>query len=651
MLKPFRIPETRLLVINDLVVQVTVTFRTDEDEEMRYRYAEDVELQSLVQTSVISLVNCGYTDGVARGPGFVLYQKRKKWPIGRRYIFTRHGEPLQSSLHKYFLQLELLDWEGQQHGNAVEITELRGVGMSPSSSSIAGSTIEGLEAVALPPMSAIFGQGVTSEELSASPKRNGSIHSSLTGQHQMAMESSADDSLSQFEAELDNGYKRAQQASVANESTMQQNTEDSPDMSTAGRTRTLSRSSIGSVGSATSRNIMETEVIGRQIEEPSSVGRLGRTSWYRSLHGISPLSRPAKSLSSENEIGLGVMDPPLIPRVAGATHTSPPTATVQHPPPPAPSHESSRLGSIAQRFRRKLLSPIPVPRVASRLAHASDAGSASESEPAEGSVRETSTTSTVAAEGKRKLAVEAPRSEIPPPSKRQAHKRPSEEAAIDLQSESKQSTSQRPSVPEAVKNALWRRLRTPLSRRADVGPQKLSVRERIAAFNSLSVRKRSTTTVPPPQPLLTPVTESNAEDAEVYNSPIQEKSAPVTAITARTRVGTATGFLSVATPKAMTTADNHHLNSHTTSSVRAESPALSQMSSVSSRVQDTINALERAGVQVQQQDVERSGTKRAAEVRDTLGSPTKRLRAPSVGSSRRNPLRAVHQMVRRHTGR
>ncbi|KAJ2793707.1 hypothetical protein H4R20_006462, partial [Coemansia guatemalensis] len=146
MLRSFRIPETRLLVINDLVVQVTVTFRTDEDEEMRYRYAEDSELQSLVQTSVISLVNCGYTDGVARGPGFVLYQKRKKWPIGRRYIFTRHGEPLQSSLHKYFFQLELLDWEGQQHGNAVEITELRGVGMSPSSSSIAGSTIEGLEA-------------------------------------------------------------------------------------------------------------------------------------------------------------------------------------------------------------------------------------------------------------------------------------------------------------------------------------------------------------------------------------------------------------------------------------------------------------------------------------------------------------------------
>ncbi|PIA14332.1 hypothetical protein COEREDRAFT_82845 [Coemansia reversa NRRL 1564] len=654
MLRPFRIPETRLLVINDLVVQVTVTFRTDEDEEMRYRYAEDEELQSLVQTSVISLVNCGYTDGIARGPGFVLYQKRKKWPIGRRYIFTRHGEPLQSSLHKYFFQLELLDWEGQQHGNVVEITELRGVGMSPSSSSIAGSTIEGLEAVALPPMSAIFGQGVPSEELVPTPKRSNLAQSDFTNSHQKVGENSADD-FSLFEADLDNGYKRTQHSSVGNGSTMQQNTEDSPDLSTAGRTRTLSRSSVGSVDSNTGRNMIETEerVVGRQTEDSGSVGRLGRTSWYRSLHGISPLSRPAKSLSSENEIGLGVMEPPQIPRVAGTPHKSPGTNTGQSLPPPVRGAESSGLGSIAQRFRRKLLSPIPIPRVASRLAHASDAGSASESEPAEGSVRDTT-----AAEGKRKLATEAPRTDMPPPRKRPAHVQPTKESEIELEPEtelepeSKQLPSRRPSVPEAVKNALWRRLRTPLSRRADTGAPKLSVRERIAAFNSLSVRGRGTT-VPSSQSVLTPVTESYAEDSEIRssnNSPIQEKSKQIKAATIRTRVGTTTGFLSVAAPKAMATVENQH-QSHTNNSVRADSPALSQMSSVSSRVQDTINALERAGVQVQQQDMERSGIKRPAESGDALTSPTKRPRAPSVGTSRRNPLRVMHQMVRRHTGR
>ncbi|KAJ2608811.1 hypothetical protein H4S08_004311 [Coemansia sp. RSA 1365] len=641
MLRPFRIPETRLLVINDLVVQVTVTFRTDEDEEMRYRYAEDEELQSLVQTSVISLVNCGYTDGIARGPGFVLYQKRKKWPIGRRYIFTRHGEPLQSSLHKYFLQLELLDWEGQQHGNVVEITELRGVGMSPSSSSIAGSTIDGLEAVALPPMSAIFGQGVTSEELVPTPKQNNLAPSDFTNSHQKVGENGVDD-FSLFESDLDNGYKRTQHSSVGNGSTMQQNTEDSPDLSIAGRTRTLSRSSVGSVDSNTGRSMIETEerVIGRQIEDSS---RLGRTSWYRSLHGISPLSRPAKSLSSENEIGLGVTEPPQIPRVAGTIHKSPGTNTGQSLP-PVRGAESSGLGSIAQRFRRKLLSPIPIPRVASRLAHASDLGSASESEPAEGSVHDTTET-----EGKRKLATEAPSTDMPPPRKRPAHVQPTKESETELEpeteleSEPKQSSSRRPSVPEAVKNALWRRLRTPLSRRADTGATKLSVRERIAAFNSLSVKGRNAVTSS--QPILTPVTESYAEESEMRgsNNPIQERNEQK-ATTIRTRVGTSTGFLSVGTPKAITTVENSQ--SHT--SARADSPALSQMSSVSSRVQDTINALERAGVQ---QDMNRSSIKRPADSKDTLTSPTKRQRAPSVGTSRRNPLRVMHQMVRRHTGR
>ncbi|KAJ2889499.1 hypothetical protein IWW38_004669, partial [Coemansia aciculifera] len=104
-LEPFKVPETRLLAISELVVQVTITFRTDEDEELHYRYDQDAELQALVQTAVVSLVNCGYTTGVAKGPGFLLHQVRKKWPIGRRYIFTKDGEPMQSSLHKYFFQL------------------------------------------------------------------------------------------------------------------------------------------------------------------------------------------------------------------------------------------------------------------------------------------------------------------------------------------------------------------------------------------------------------------------------------------------------------------------------------------------------------------------------------------------------------------
>lgn len=158
-LAPFKIPETRLLVINELVAQVTLTFRTDEDEELSYRYRQNPLLQDLIQTSVISLVNCGYIQGISRGPGFLLHQMRKKWPIGKKYIFTRHGEPLQSSIYKYFFQLEFIDEPiGLQVPEILEISELRGsqgVSASPAMSVVSsfnGSMIDGLDARTLPPM-------------------------------------------------------------------------------------------------------------------------------------------------------------------------------------------------------------------------------------------------------------------------------------------------------------------------------------------------------------------------------------------------------------------------------------------------------------------------------------------------------------------
>ncbi|KAJ1675446.1 hypothetical protein EV182_001252, partial [Spiromyces aspiralis] len=74
---------------------------------------------------------------------------RKKWPLGKRYIFTRHGNPLQSSIYKYFIHLEFIDETEHSHEPYIEISELRGVQNSPGVSSIAGSTIEGLDAIPL----------------------------------------------------------------------------------------------------------------------------------------------------------------------------------------------------------------------------------------------------------------------------------------------------------------------------------------------------------------------------------------------------------------------------------------------------------------------------------------------------------------------
>ncbi|KAJ2777320.1 hypothetical protein GGI15_004544, partial [Coemansia interrupta] len=296
-LQPFRIPETRLLAINDLVAQVTLTFRTSDDEELRHRYDRSPHLQQLVLTTAISLVNCNYTSGMGRGPGFLIHQMRKKWPIGRRYIFTRHGEPLHSSMHKYFLQLEFTDDDisaaGEDSGELLEIVEMRAVGASPALSSYAGSMIEGLEAVELPEAE-VLGYA-------------GAGHSGVT--------------------------PAMRRASVADQAMQQQ----SPLM----RARSVSRSSFGSVGQPSSaweqqQQQQRTSPAGRQapsnVQQPVSAAstatvrasvsppgdaRLGRTVWYRSLHGISPLSRQPKSLSSEGEFfqsgdeqGAHTMPPP-----------------------------------------------------------------------------------------------------------------------------------------------------------------------------------------------------------------------------------------------------------------------------------------------------------------------------------------------------
>ncbi|KAJ1728528.1 hypothetical protein LPJ61_003990 [Coemansia biformis] len=704
MLKPFRIPETRLLAINELVAQVTLTYRTDEDEEMGYRYQQDRQLQLLVQTAVVSLVNCGYTNGVARGPGFVLHQMRKKWPIGRRYIFTRHGEPLQSSLHKYFFQLELVDDEHEDKP-VLEITELRGVAQSVSS--VAGSTIEGLEAVSLPPMAAIFGQGVP-QESSTDRRRSGSGYSVRSVHSALSMHSTysthrprspfyyeagrrpespsplrgireapagdrtsrlgaygtsanggpADDRLAdthlgaRADAQQGNGTLAALPAEYVG----------SPDPSTV-RTRSISRSSVGSMQSV--EQLVENSAPAGPAHGAAGNGeRLGRTPWYRSLHGISPLSRQPKSLSSsDNEALLGAaaasVEATRIPRIAG------PLSGVRPPPvPPA----SPGLSGIASRLRRKILSPISMPRQRpsesdkSREEHAGwrKAGTLRAVESRPEAVLYSAIPVPVTTPEKRKLEVEPQptgirRPDMPPPSKRPVPRpRPSPE-------EFPESVS----IPKAVKNVLLRRLKSPLSRHADKSSARLSVRERIAAFNDLTVdssessqRQDSDATAQS-----TAVAQESPESVGGKAGALAGEREPGVAATriplfatpasaGRIRVGTATGFVSVAAGRP--------LSRTSTNNGRAASPALSQMSTVSARVQDAINALERASSGATPQPTASwSGTKRGANgPLEVLASPTKRPRAPSAadearrnGASRLNPLNMVNRLVRRNTDR
>ncbi|KAJ2757127.1 hypothetical protein GGI19_000279 [Coemansia pectinata] len=782
-LEAFKVPETRLLAINELVVQITLTFRTDEDEELHYRYEQDAELQALVQTAVVSLVNCGYTTGVAKGPGFLLHQVRKKWPIGRRYIFTKDGEPMQSSLHKYFFQLEFVDDDPEQDGVApvLEIAELRGVAMSPSASSYNGSIIEGLDSVTLPPMAAIFGHGSPSFQDSSDfygHRRSGSGNSSnySASQHrpyspyaeQHERRPSSRQSLRDHGSVAD-GLMRSysgvarhshlyQDASSAREhyrnvkasamtagpSSVSQYVQyysprqsvDEPPRNRASeekdnggmntsetqspvtvsmRTRSISRSSVGSASGSvqTMQSVSEIQVSvasGQQkrngdsdSEAPPGNGqlRLGRTPWYRSLHGISPLSRQPKSLSSEAEfVDTGAADfngsprdarkatgsESRIPRVAGAAPLGGNRLAGGRDP-----IEASGLSGIANRIKRKLLTPMHIHRSRrsslARQAPIAEGGSDVDTsdftgpeseEGSEGESREagsgfsadgTSAIARYSAEHRRPVSTAAStspsaqatppgisRPDMPPPSRPPA--RPVSRTQGELSS-----------IPTAVKNALLRRLRSPLGGRPDKSAYTTSVRDKISAFNSLSVESSTPTKRPTSAASSSSVAGRSSEDVTL---PPEVSQSPSIGL-ARARVGTATGFISVGVPGSATPGVRPHSRASSVRSARPASPALSHVSNVSTRIQETISALERAAAgstpPPSRRDVSldySGGVKRVAGSVDALesfASPTKRPRAPSgaggsqaaddysSGAGRLGPLGMVRNMVRRNTGR
>ncbi|KAJ1961386.1 hypothetical protein GGI12_003281 [Dipsacomyces acuminosporus] len=776
-LKPFRIPETRLIVVSDLVVQVTLTFRTDEDEEVRYRYDQDAELQALVQTAVVSLVNCGYTNGFAKGPGFLLHQVRKKWLIGKRYIFTRDGEPLQSSLHKYFFQLELIDELGSPNaGPMLEISELRGIPMSPSASSYAGSTIEGLDAISLPPVSAIFGYGnhqqqqqqfvdmsptlsqsAVSQNGQGSHRRAGSSssfhrppspsplrHSDDTASRmsRYSINSSSQQSLHHVNAgmpqpqpqlyEPRRSLNEQRPASISQynlpspQSTRSQQQDiryqnpRSPSISSM-RTRSISRSSIGSANGSvrtmqSQNEEPETKSKIQPNEDPApkqaangGQGRLGRTSWYRSLHGISPLSRQPKSISSDNGFVEGSLNAAAAAASADASINIPriarPEASARSQATTAAATDPTETGlsGMAQRFKRKLLTPINLRRSRPRkssLSHqmpitevdseadtsdftgpesagVSDAGEPEHVESkfpslVAGKPRVSKAAAQKQAAGQRAAGSSTAatsnikRPDMPPPSLRPP--RPATKSRDEIAS-----------IPAAVKNALLRRLKSPLGGRPDKSSSRASVRDRIAAFNSLNMNKpdgaggdagsaAKGSTNGSASSNTDKATNGKTQGQLASAGPSQPTTPTTPKATVRKRLGTTSGFISITTPASSGARPQSRASSIRSINARPASPAMSQMSAVSSKVQEAINIFDSPASVTKRRDNGAAGVKRpGADPLEGVASPTKRPRAPSVAahsvadsdhsmasatsSSRLNPLGIVQRMIQRHAQR
>ncbi|KAJ2859893.1 hypothetical protein GGI22_002859 [Coemansia erecta] len=552
--------------------------------------------------------------------------------------------------------------------------------------------------------------------------------------------------------------------------------EPSPVISTMSTTRTRSVSRSSRESANTMQSIIEeaapvdtanpAHLYGPNGPSPpiNNQLRIGRTSWYRSLHGISPLSRQPKSLSSsDNEFVFGVPGAPTpdangaadmarsgsnsgktairgnalpasrIPRIAGQPVRRQLAQDTVSPEP------QTGIGGLASRLKRKVLSPINMHRERQRNSSLSremqraqaavdryksgiepDKNEATASNDrlseelesfADDPLPRPSSSASVNSVQRPDMP---PPSRIPPPRTQRQPQPPSEQKQQQQQEQQKstngwdkyKSVGDIAAIPEAVKNALLRRIRSPLSGRPDRSSSRLSVRDRISAFNTLSMNSRGNSKgqVSPPQhqqqqqqqhELGTPPV-SGSEHSAARRAAAAETAAPSSgrsvmgipptppmiaqssASYGRSRIGTPTGFISMVSPVSGVPRSNSRASSIVSMNTRPVSPALSQRSNVSMRIQDAIYSLERAtgsaiATTPRAQNMPTgassglSGTKRAAaSVSEALDrtTPTKRPRAPSAVSYVRpdadaahakstslNPLDMVQRMVRRHTGR
>ncbi|KAJ1958464.1 hypothetical protein EC988_000286 [Linderina pennispora] len=668
-LKPFRIPETRLIVASDLVVQVTLTFRTDDDEELSYRYAQDMELQSLVQTSVVSLVNCGYTNGVARGPGFVLHQMRKKWPIGKRYIFTRDGEPLHSSQHKYFFQLEFVD--DQQTSDqvpAIEVVELRGAPASPSASSIAGSVIEGLDALPLPPVAPLaYGEqlGETAYnglQASVVERRRGSdvsmrgaaspgIRNQLMARDGEAMDVSPRSAgrvrrFVQHSIQQPAHFSPRQPQQPAHFSPRRYQPQSPP---TSPRLwRPTSRSSTVSMSESRSGR-PPVPPDGAAQRTPGSTHqrqRLVNSGWYRPLHGVSPLSRQPKSLSSEVEF--------LSAREESFQESSHEILRDPHA-----IGDSQPREAVTSKFKRKMLHPIDLRRSSRRRSSLSREIPVLESDTDVNTSDFTNIDTPAAPTPDRGSSLKvrmlaAPQSRIPRASSRSRglsgasqqsrasansrHRQTEDEedgqastvaltgtgstSSVRSVAASPHCQTELPHSPpmskppraaptramtasdiQPTKSSLWSRLRAPFGGRVDKSPIRPSVRERIAAFNSMD--------------------QLGTDNSHTFAARPQSTESTYAFIGSNSRRSSLISPVGV------------RAESRTGGSTRTASPAQSNTSMVSARVQEAINLFtgttpdKDTGVPVSGRTSATSGVKRAKPVNYDVDfiSPTKRRRA------------------------
>ncbi|KAJ1972565.1 hypothetical protein H4R35_004604 [Dimargaris xerosporica] len=133
-LRPFLIPETRIVFANNEITQVSLAYASYHSESNHTLYENSPELQRLVQLAVLAILRCDYTRGAVRGHGFTLHLVRKLWHLGEKYRFYKDRRLLRASPYKYNFYLELSDGPPPNISpQALEISEMVEMGSPPGS--------------------------------------------------------------------------------------------------------------------------------------------------------------------------------------------------------------------------------------------------------------------------------------------------------------------------------------------------------------------------------------------------------------------------------------------------------------------------------------------------------------------------------------
>ncbi|CAJ0827618.1 4852_t:CDS:2 [Entrophospora sp. SA101] len=104
-LKPFKLDETRLIVIGVSVVQLTLN-SLENDLITTEVYYEDVALQEEIKKVMISFIISRRENLIADGSNYRLTCLRTRWSFGQRYIFGSKDRSLIPNDYKYMFQLK-----------------------------------------------------------------------------------------------------------------------------------------------------------------------------------------------------------------------------------------------------------------------------------------------------------------------------------------------------------------------------------------------------------------------------------------------------------------------------------------------------------------------------------------------------------------